>query len=138
MPKEKSCGVVLFSRFAGIRYLLLHYEEGHWDFPKGHVEEGETEEQAARRELQEETGITQAALVQGFREPIHYFYRRGGKTMSKEVVFFLMETPEKDVKISSEHIGYEWLPYDAALQRTTFKNAKDVLRKAHLALSHHT
>lgn len=131
MPQERSSGVVLFRMEEGRRfYLLLHYEAKHWDFPKGHVENGESEEQAARRECEEETGIRDLAIVPGFRECIEYFYRREGETMHKEVVFLLAETKTKNVTLSFEHIGFEWLAYGDALERLTYANAKDVLKKA--------
>ena len=57
MAKEKSCGAVVFRKDDEVKYLLLHYTPGHWDFPKGKQEIGETEEQAASREIEEETGI---------------------------------------------------------------------------------
>ena len=51
--------------------------------------------------------------------------------MSKEVIFYLVECPgEEAVRISGEHVGYEWLPYHEALERLTYKNAKETLRKA--------
>jgi len=131
MPQEFSAGVVVFRKEDSRRiYLLLHYEEGHWDFPKGHIEKGESEEQAARRECVEETGIKELALVPNFLEKIEYFYKRDGKTFHKQVVFLLAETETPDVKISWEHVGFEWLPYEKALERLTFKNAKEVLEKA--------
>jgi bis(5'-nucleosidyl)-tetraphosphatase len=131
MPQEFSAGVVVFRKENSRRiYLLLHYEEGHWDFPKGHIEKGESEEQAARRECVEETGIKELSLIPGFKEKIEYFYKRDGKTFHKQVVFLLAETEIQDVKISWEHVGFEWLPYDKALVRLTFRNAKEVLEKA--------
>ncbi len=111
-------------------YLVLHYEEGHWDLPKGHVEAGESETQTALRELEEETGIKDVEPVFGFRETIEYYYRREGRTMHKEVVFFLAKTATGEVRLSDEHIGSEWLSYEKALERLTFKNAKDLLAKA--------
>jgi len=131
MPRERSCGAVVFRKNGAVEYLLLHYEAGHWDFVKGQVEEGETEENTARRELLEETGIADAQFIQDFREKISYFYRREGKTIYKEVIFLLIEAKRSEVILSYEHIGYAWLPYEEALERLTFKNAKDVLRKAH-------
>lgn len=138
MPQEFSAGLVVFRKEDGSRaYLLLHYESGHWDFPKGHIEKAESEEQAAVRECAEETGITDIALVPAFRETIEYFFREGGKIIHKQVVFLLAGTRTKGVKLSFEHIGYEWLPYGKALERLTYDNAKDVLKKAESFLVKH-
>jgi bis(5'-nucleosidyl)-tetraphosphatase len=130
--REKSCGaVVFFKKDNQTRYLLLNYAAGHWDFVKGNVEPNETEKQTVTRELQEETGITDAKFINDFREPIGYFYRRQGITVHKEVVFFTMETKTEQVQISFEHIGFIWLDYKHAMEKLTFKNARDVLQKAH-------
>jgi len=131
MEIEKSAGAVVFkSERDGIIYLLLHYEANHWDFPKGHVEKGEKEQETVKREVQEETGIEKIEILKGYKEKIHYFYNLKGKLMSKDVVFYLAKTEKDEVKISHEHIGFEWLPFDKALERLTFKNAKDILKKA--------
>jgi 8-oxo-dGTP pyrophosphatase MutT (NUDIX family) len=94
------------------------------------MEEGESELDTARRETAEETGIGDIRFILGFRERIEYFYKREGQTMRKEVFFFLAETGRKEARMSYEHIGYEWLPYQEALERLTFRNAKEVLEKA--------
>ena len=131
MLREKSCGaVVFFKKDNQTRYLLLNYAAGHWDFVKGNVEPNEAEKQTVTRELQEETGITDAKFIDGFREPIGYFYRRQGLTVHKEVVFFIMETKTEQVQISFEHVGFIWLDYKHAMEKLTFKNARDVLQKA--------
>lgn len=130
MPSEKSCGVLVFRGAEPRLYLLLHYEEGHWDFPKGHVEAGEGEKDAALRELAEETGISKVELLGGFRERIEYSYERDGKTWHKEVFFFLGRTEREAVRLSHEHVGHAWLPHDAALERLTYDNAKGLLKKA--------
>jgi 8-oxo-dGTP pyrophosphatase MutT (NUDIX family) len=131
MEHEKSCGAVIFRIGNGTEYLLLHYEAGHWDFVKGHVEKGESEEETVKREILEETGLKSNTFLDDFRERIDYFYRRRGRTVSKEVIFYLVKnTGEEQVKISGEHIGYDWLPYRDALDRLTYKNAKETLRKA--------
>ena len=131
MPIEKSSGAIIFRKDKGERlYLLLHYEWGHWDFPKGHIEKGESLEETARREVKEETGIEDVEFVKGFKETIKYFYKRDNKNFVKTVVFFLAKTETKQVKISYEHKGFKWLPYDKALQQITFDNAKKILKKA--------
>jgi bis(5'-nucleosidyl)-tetraphosphatase len=128
---EKSCGAVVFLKNREVTYLLLHYEAGHWDFVKGNMELNESEKDTVIRELQEETGITDAKFIEDFREKVEYFYRRQGETIHKEVVFFLIETHTEKIALSYEHIGYAWLNYPRALEQLTFKNAKDVLQKAH-------
>jgi 8-oxo-dGTP pyrophosphatase MutT (NUDIX family) len=133
MGREISAGVVLF-RITGQReYLLLDYG-AHWDFPKGHIEKGEEPQITAARELQEETGIRNAQFIPGFKESMRYFYRKGGEGMLKVVIYFLAETPTGNVTLSSEHSGYLWLPYEEALKRLTFRNARDLLSKANAFL----
>ena len=90
-----------------------------------------TEKETVVRELKEETAITDAQFIDGFKETIAYFYRRQGLTVHKEVVFFVMESHTEKVELSFEHIGYIWLDYKHAMEKLTFKNAKDVLQKAH-------
>jgi len=131
MPVEKSAGAVVFrTQNNKIFYLLLHYTEKHWDFPKGHIEKGETPEQTAKREIKEETGIDDIKFIEGFKTWIKYFFKKDNQNIMKIVTFFLAETKQEDVKLSFEHIGYKWLPYEKAFERLTFKNAKEVLKKA--------
>jgi 8-oxo-dGTP pyrophosphatase MutT (NUDIX family) len=135
MLREKSCGAVIFYKSdESTKYLLLNYAAGHWDFVKGNMEPSETEQQTVVRELQEETSIANAYFLEGFREAIVYFYRRQGQTIHKEVVFYLMESYTDKVQLSFEHVGYVWLDYPHALEKLTFKNAKDTLQKAHAYL----
>lgn len=142
MPLEKSAGAVIFRKEGNeIYYLLLHYPSTsktprpYWDFPKGHIEKGEKIEDTVRREVREETGLTDIKFVEGFKEWIKYFFKFKGKNIFKIVTFLLTETKTKEVKISFEHIGHEWLPYEPALDRLTFKNAKEILSKAYQYLS---
>ena len=136
---EVSVGSVTFRVKNGKRlYLLLHYPSGHYDFPKGHVEAGETEKMTLRRETEEETGIRDLVVLPG-RVSIRYFYiakgaereRRlkedRGLWIFKQVHFFPARTETHQVTLSHEHIGYVWLPYEAALRQVTFDNARRVL-----------
>jgi len=139
---EKSCGAVVFREMPGKAgkishsYLLLHYSAGHWDLPKGHVEAGESEEETARREIREETGIEEIEFLPGFREEISYSRRNErGETIGKDVVFFLAKTTESAVKLSDEHTGSLWLPFSLAARKMTYENARGVLRKADKLLS---
>jgi 8-oxo-dGTP pyrophosphatase MutT (NUDIX family) len=128
---ERSAGAVLFIiNGAEPEYLLLHYTAGHWDFAKGNIEAGETEHQAAVREIREETGIADVEFVDGFSHKISYRYRKARRLVNKEVTLFLAKTRTRDVTISHEHIGYAWKKYDDAAKLLTFKNAKSLLAAA--------
>ncbi len=142
MPVEKSAGVIIFRREKdGIYYLLLHYPSGarakkdYWDFPKGHIEEGEQEIETAEREAEEETGIKDLKFISGFREQMSYFFKFKGETVFKTVVFYLAETKTDAATISFEHVGHKWLLFEAAQECLTFKNAKEMLAKAHQFLN---
>jgi 8-oxo-dGTP pyrophosphatase MutT (NUDIX family) len=141
MPQEKSAGAVIFRMVGGVpHYLLLHYPSGHWEFAKGHIEKGEKPEAAARREIQEETGITDIQLLPGFKQYAKYFFRKNYDLIGeakktapwvfKLVVFYLAETVVEKVMISNEHKGFAWLPFEEAFKKLTFKNAKALLAKA--------
>ena len=131
MPAEHSAGAVVFRKERdNTYYLLLHYKLGHWDFPKGNIEKGESSKETAKREIEEETGIKEINFIPGFKENIKYFYQREKENIFKTVVFFLIETKTKEIKLSFEHIGFEWLCFDEAVQQVTFKNAKQILKKA--------
>lgn len=135
--KERSAGAVVFSQVPeGPEYLLLRYGGGNWGFPKGHVEAGETDLQAAQREVMEETGIPIDAqrLLDGFEDDTDYRFRRGSTLVEKDVIFFLLESAQREVKISHEHSGYAWLPYSQALQRVSFEGPRRILQSAHAFL----
>ncbi len=87
MQYEKSCGAIVFRKYHGNTELLLikHANGGHWSFPKGHVENGETEIQTAMREVKEETGID-IIVDFSFREIVTYSPK---KDTQKDVVYFL-------------------------------------------------
>jgi len=137
MPFEKSAGAVIFRKEKGkIYYLLLHYPSGsrsqkdYWDFSKGHIIKGEKPEETARREAEEETGIKDLKFIEGFKEWIKYFFKFRGENIFKIVTFYLGETKTKEIKISPEHIGFQWLPYKQAIEQLKFKNAREILKKA--------
>ena len=138
--QERSAGIIVFRPApdaagggddrASRLYLLLDYGR-HWDYAKGHVEPGEDDRAAARRELREETGIDDFAFVEGFAHEIIYYFRARKHLVRKTVAFFLGQTPRADVRLSHEHAAHAWLPYDEALARLTFATAREVLRRAH-------
>lgn len=131
MPSEHSAGAVVFREERKQRfYLVLHYEAGHWSFPKGNIEKGESLKETVVREVEEETGITDLKFIPDFKEIIKYFYKREEKKIFKTVAYFLAETQTKEVEISWEHTNFKWLSYEKAKEQVTYKNAERVLQRA--------
>lgn len=141
MPQEKSAGAIIFRIQDGIPcYLLLHYHSGHWEFARGHFEEGEDELETVRREVKEETGIDAMEIVPGFKGHTKFSFKRtwGLSPEAKKkapwtmkiVTLYLAETFSMEVRISDEHKGYGWFSFEDALKKLP-KDAKKVFTKAH-------
>src|SRR5215210_5487334 len=132
MYDEISAGAVLhiIDENFEIKYLTLNYSYGHWDFPKGNIESGETEIDTIKREVMEETGIVDIKLKEGFRQQISYKYRKKSKLVNKTVIYYLAETKSSKVVLSFEHVNFAWLHYNEALNKLSFDNSKKVLKNA--------
>ena len=141
---EKSVGAIVFHIVDGkIEFLLIKYRNGHWEFPRGHAEDGETEYETMKREIKEETNISNLRIIEGFRETMSFFYKAQGQELlerkrdrncifvHKKVVFYLAETVEDNVIISHEHQRFQWLSFEEGHDKLTFKNAQDILSVAY-------
>ena len=127
----------------GREYLLLKSRQGHWTFPKGHIEKGETREETCRREIKEETGITDLGIIPGFLHQTKYFYiardeerqerKKCGRGcwIFKFVYYYLAETKTDNVTLCHENLDYIWLAYEKALKQVSYDNCKNILKKAH-------
>ena len=137
MYDEISAGAVLhvMDKNFEINYLILNYSYGHWDFPKGNIESGETEIETIKREVMEETGIIDIKLIEGFRQQISYKYRKKSKLVNKTVIYYLAETKSNNVVLSFEHVNFAWLNFKDALDKLSFDNSKRVLKNAKEFLS---
>ena len=129
MSYEKSCGAVVFRKYHGNIELLLikHVVGGHWSFPKGHVEPGETEEQTALREIKEETGID-VELNTSFREVVSYSPKRD---TTKDVIYFLGKAKTFQYTPQEEEIAQiKWVEINLAHSFLTYDNDKQLVNKA--------
>ena len=135
--EETSAGGVVFRLDAGEpRYLLIRDGYRNWGFPKGHLEEGENADDAALREVGEETGLKELEL-RGAIETIDWHFRFRGRVIHKTCHFYLMESPRARTSPQrSEGItACRWTTFDEAQRLLSYRNARAVLRRAHAMVS---
>lgn len=98
-----------------------------WTFPKGHIEEGETKELAAIREVEEETGI-KAKIKDFIGDFTYYFKDRDGTVVKKTVYWYLMEPRDSvEPKISDEIVDVKWVDFKEAEQMVSYDSDKKIL-----------
>ncbi|MEO0140615.1 MAG: bis(5'-nucleosyl)-tetraphosphatase [candidate division WOR-3 bacterium] len=128
---ERSAGVIVFRIADGKPLYLLLKHPSYWGFPKGHLEDGETEEDTARRELAEEAGLSDVEIIPDFHEVIEYWFRREGHTIHKKVIFFLARANDQALRLSHEHEDGGWFEFEEAMKRARYRNQRALLNKAH-------
>ncbi len=128
IKREKSCGAIVLKKIENkLRVLLIRQKQGHWCFPKGHVEPEESEHETAAREVREETGI-EIAFLDGFRERTHY---SPAENVEKEVVYFLAYQTGGMPKVQEEEVSeMRWVSLVDAGTLMTYDNDTELLRKA--------
>lgn len=137
MNYEKSCGAIVYRKFHGNTEILLikHIKSGCWSFPKGHMEDGETETETAVREIKEETNIDIVIDDSAFRETVVFNPRRDTR---KEVVYFIGRATSFDAKPQEEEISeIRWVEIGCAGSKLAYDNDRQIINhvKAYLALS---
>jgi 8-oxo-dGTP pyrophosphatase MutT (NUDIX family) len=128
---EHSSGGAVIDLRDGAPFVAMIATRGRsrWGLPKGAVSPGETSEQAALREVQEETGLD--AEIIGLLETIEYFFRAGDTLIKKSVDFYLMRyiggtmTPQL-----SEVDDVEWVALSEGIQRASFDSERKLLSLA--------
>jgi 8-oxo-dGTP pyrophosphatase MutT (NUDIX family) len=130
---EVSAGGIVFRRHpeAGPRFLLIRDSYDNWGFPKGHLEDGESPADAARRETAEETGLDQLVL-QGPIRVIDWHFRFRGRHIHKYCHFFLFESPSGEAcpQVDEGITDCQWRPLEEALELLSYDNARGVLKRA--------
>ncbi len=124
---ERSCGAVVYRNIGGtIRYLLIkNRRSSNWSFPKGHVEDGETFEETAKREVYEEAGI-RIKIFPGFTSKSQYTIQN---RIQKTVLIYAATTDDEQTRIQPEEIeDYIWLPFESAYNCLKFDNDKSILK----------
>lgn len=126
-----SGGVVIRTVGAGIMILLIKDPYGKWTWPKGKLDRGETALNAAKREIQEETGLINIKVISKIGRT-DYFYKREGKLIYKTVYIYLFEfTGEEKLIIQKAEINDgDWFSEEEALVKAGYKGAKAIMKRA--------
>jgi len=118
------------SRSGEYLYLVAKHRAGHWAFPKGTPEEGESEIKTAKRELYEETGIKNVDVRTERKFVQNYSFIEGNIQKHKSVTYYIgltsdirAETPEE---FKNEILEIQWLPYDTVRELLTYRESKDL------------
>lgn len=121
--KEKSCGCIIIENE---KVLLVKENKGHWGFPKGHIEQNETEEETAIREVKEETNLN-IEIDPKKRYVIEYVTDKGNL---KEVIFFIAKKVTGEIIAQESEIeSIKWLNFDEAMNAITYDNTKILFKK---------
>ncbi len=124
MKYEKSCGAIVFNED---KILVIKQVQGHWGFPKGHVEGTETEVETAAREIKEETNLD-VEINQNYRYVERYYPK---SDVEKDVVYFVAKKTGGDIVAQEEEVqSAEWVDIKDAMGKLTYESSKNVLRKA--------
>ena len=127
MKKEKACGCIIIED----NKVLLVYESKRkfWGFPKGHVEEGETEIETAKREVLEETGLN-VIVDESRRYEIKYMIGEN-LDIEKTAVFFMAKVKDGKLQKQEEEIeDMGWFTFEEAKETLSYYDLKGVLEKA--------
>lgn len=121
MKYEKSCGAIVVEDG---KVLLVKHNAGHWDFPKGHVEEGETDFETAIREVKEETNID----IKIEKENRYISEYSPKENVMKTVIYFIGEKIAGEDKPQIEEVSdVEWVDVNKAVERITHQRSKDIM-----------
>lgn len=128
MKFEKSCGAIIVRKNNDtFETLLIKMVKGHWSFPKGHVENDETEVETALREIKEETNLD-VIIDTRFREITTYSPCPG---VLKDVIFFIAMAKTNDVVVQEAEVeSAMWVELNEAIDIVTFECDRQILKKA--------
>ena len=130
MIYEKSCGFIVYRKILDKReYLIIRASNGEYGFPKGHVENNETEYETAIRELKEETNI-EVQIVDGFREQIEYPLI-SKKNVMKQSVYFLGKWLDSNIVCQETEVSEAmFVSIEKALELLSFEDTKNIIKEA--------
>ncbi|MDQ2097033.1 MAG: NUDIX domain-containing protein [Tychonema bourrellyi B0820] len=148
--KDEAFGIIpVFSTESDLLFLLIQHQAGHWAFPKGHADPGESALETAKRELEEETGIRdyevleEPSFVEHYsfvQESVpssvkHYSFAKEGELIEKTVTYFVAFVNSMEVVLQAEEVqNYAWSSFDEAINLITFDGNRGILREVKVYL----
>ncbi|NJK74284.1 MAG: NUDIX domain-containing protein [Microcoleus sp. SU_5_6] len=152
--KDEAFGIIpIFSTESEPLFLLIQHQAGHWAFPKGHADPGETPAETAKREFEEETGISDFQMLEepsfaehySFvkKEPIaekipHYSVAKPGELIEKTVIYFLGFVNSMEVVMQEEEVqNFAWVSYEDAIKLITFDENRKMFERVKVYLEQH-
>lgn len=116
-------------------FLILHKNGNHWGFPKGKREVEETPLESAARELFEETGLKIERLLTDVPIFEKYIFSRKGKQVEKSVTYFPALVSGEVLLQEQEVREGGWFPYEQALKRLTFQEARNLCKQLYTQIT---
>ena len=130
--REPTSGGVIFRHGDnGLEILLIQDAKDRWTIPKGHIEEGETAVQTARREIGEEAGLHDVDML-GWLGKIHFRYRRIDKLvlMTTQIYLVRVRTSGEEIKKEDWMKGIKWFSFNEALDLIEYDDIAKLMLKA--------
>lgn len=130
---ERSYGIIPIAQTpSGFEFLLIQQTQGHWTFPKGHKAWGEIPIETAKRELREETGVSEVYVDQDATFETYYTHDEGLITRRKTVLFFPGFIQKGSIKMQeAEIIDYAWVSFQKAKELLKYPDMKEMMDKVH-------
>lgn len=123
---QRSAGALIVN--AQNQLLLIFQSRGRfWEFPKGKVEGSEDDYETMLREVEEEVGITELAVIPGFEEEVQYEFQVGPEAVDKTVIYYAFRTTQEP-QMSEEHLEYKWCSKKQALKLLRHDNFKNLTK----------
>ncbi|MBU0731901.1 NUDIX domain-containing protein [Patescibacteria group bacterium] len=132
----KSVGAVIINSKNEV-LIMFQKQNRYWELPKGKTEPGENEMETLRREIEEETGLSDLEVFEDARNSFSYKFTLHGHLINKRNVYYIARVKNSKVKLSHEHLDYKWVGIEEVNKLFKHKNQKVLVNKVKDYLKEH-